>query len=86
MTSLQAHGPTLKYHRKLIQSYINTKLALNRIEELEEIEARRFSFGYLMSPKSSFSISERVSYGHFVFLHKLRANVLKIPDIPAQLY
>ena len=54
MTSLLAYGPTLKYHRKLIQSYINTKLALNRIEELEEIEARRFLFRLLDEPEKFF--------------------------------
>ena len=43
-------GPELKFHRKLIQSYVNTRIALRHVEEVEEVEARRLLLRLLDSP------------------------------------
>ena len=54
MTPFLQYGPALKLHRKLIQSYVNTRVSLDYIEEIEEIEARRFLFRLLDRPKDFF--------------------------------
>ena len=54
MTPFLQYGPALKLHRKLIQSYVNTRVSLDYIEEIEEIEARRFLYRLLDRPKDFF--------------------------------
>ena len=53
-TSLLPYGPELKHHRKLIQSYINTRATMDFIEETEELEARRLLVRLLDQPQDYF--------------------------------
>ena len=53
-TSLLPYGPELKYHRKLIQSYVNTRATMDYVEEVEELEARRLLVRLLDRPLDYF--------------------------------
>ena len=50
MTQFLQSGAELKRHRSLMQAHVGSRLALNRIEELQEIEARRFIHNFLQEP------------------------------------
>ena len=51
LTPFLQYGSTLKFHRKWIQSYLNTRVSENYIEEIEELEARRLLYRLLEKPK-----------------------------------
>lgn len=50
MVSMQAYGEQHRAGRKLIHAYIGTREAMKRLEELEEVENRRFLLRVLRDP------------------------------------
>lgn len=50
LTSFKHYDNELKTHRKLIHNLIGTHAAMERFEELEEIETRRFLLKVLNGP------------------------------------
>lgn len=47
LTSLKHYDNEFKMHRKLMHNLIGTRAAMERFEELEEIETRRFLLNVL---------------------------------------
>lgn len=50
LTALKHYDNEFKMHRKLMHNLIGTRAAMERFEELEEIETRRFILKVLNTP------------------------------------
>lgn len=54
MTQFLQYGGELKHHRTLMQSYVGSRAALDHVQELQEIEARRFLLKVFEEPSGFF--------------------------------
>ena len=50
LSTFRGYGPELKFHRRLMQGYMNAELARDQIEVVETIEARRLLVRLLRDP------------------------------------